>query len=155
MKRRHILLLALLIPVVFSALPAAAAGPIIANGGGRGTVDGVNAFSYFGFEVSVRDGIVSGQFNCLMAGASAFPGFEPLMKVSGAISSGTVDAAAGTAEFVGSGTLNLGPSGQTEATFMVRVSEGGAGVGKLHLTVLDPPLPVPEETVLSGDITIH
>lgn len=152
--RRHILLLAL-IPVVFSASPTAAAGPIIANGGGVGTIDGVNPFSSFGFDVLFRDGSVSGRFNCLMAGASAFPGFEPLMKVSGAISGGTVDPAAGTAEFVGSGKLNLGPSGQTEATFMVRVSEGGAGVGKLHLTVLDPPFPVPEETVLSGHITIH
>jgi hypothetical protein len=77
------------------------------------------------------------------------------MKVSGRVTAGTVDVAAGTASFTGSGTLNLGPSGHMDALFLVGVREGGAGVGKLHLTVLAPFFPVPEETVLSGHISIH
>jgi hypothetical protein len=135
--------------------PASAASPI-ANGGGRGTIDGVTPFSQFGFVVRFDGaGAASGSFNCLMAGSSAFPGFEPLMKVSGSVTGGGVDAAAGTASFTGSGTLNLGPSGRMEAIFLVSVSKGGPGVGKLHLTVLAPFFPVPEETVLTGQISIH
>ena len=152
--RRLAALLAVGITLAASG-PASAASPV-ANGGGRGTIDGVTPFSQFGFAVRF-DGAraASGSFNCLMAGSSAFPGFEPLMKVSGAITGGAVDPAGGTATFTGSGTLNLGPSGRMPAQFLVRVREGGAGVGKLHLTVIVPPFPVPEETVLSGQITIH
>ncbi len=127
-----------------------------ANGGGRGTVDGLTPFSQFGF--GVRFGVAgsaSGSFNCLMAGSSAFAGFEPLMKVSGNVTAGSVNAATGTASFTGSGTLNLGPSGRMDALFLVGVREGGPGVGKLHLTVLVPFFPVPEETVLTGQISIH
>lgn len=125
------------------------------SGGGRGTIDGVTPFSQFGFGVRFGAvGAASGSFNCLMAGSSAFDGFEPLMKVSG-VRAGSVDAAAGTASFTGSGTLNLGPSGRMAALFLVTVREGGPGVGKLHLTVLTPFFPVPEETVLAGQISIH
>jgi hypothetical protein len=135
---------------------AASAASPIANGGGRGTVDGVTPFSQFGFGVRFgAAGDASGSFNCLMAGSSALPGFEPLMKVSGSVTGGTVDVAAGTASFTGLGTLNLGPSGRMDASFLVDVREGGAGVGKLHLTVLSPFFPVPEETVLAGQISIH
>jgi hypothetical protein len=135
--------------------PASAASPV-ANGGGRGTIDGVTPFSQFGFAVRFDGaGAASGSFNCLMAGSSAFPGFEPLMKVSGSVTGGSVDAAAGTASFTGSGTLNLGPSGRMQAMFLVSVREGGPGVGKLHLTVLAPFFPVPEETVLTGQISIR
>ena len=135
---------------------ASAASPTIANGGGRGSVDGVTPFSQFGFGVRFdAAGAASGSFNCLMAGSSAFPGFEPLMKVSGSVAGGSVDVAAGTASFTGSGTLNLGPSGRMDALFLVSVREGGPGVGKLHLTVLTPFFPVPEETVLTGEISIH
>jgi hypothetical protein len=127
-----------------------------ANGGGRGTVDGVTPFSQFGFGVKFgAAGAASGNFNCLMAGASAFPGFEPLMKVSGSVTGGSVDSAAGTASFTGSGTLNLGPNGRLDALFVVTVREGGPGTGKLHLTVLAPFFPVPEETVLNGQISIR
>jgi hypothetical protein len=134
---------------------AFAASPI-ANGGGRGTVDGITPFSQFGFGVRFgAAGAASGSFNCLMAGSSAFPGFEPLMKVSGSVTGGSVDVTAGTASFTGSGTLNLGPSGRMDALFLVSVREGGPGVGKLHLTVLVPFFPVPEETVLNGQISIH
>jgi hypothetical protein len=90
-----------------------------------------------------------------MAGNAAFPGFEPLMKVSGAVTGGTVNAALGTAAFDGSGTLNLGPSGSMPATFHVDVRAGGAGVGILHLTVLTPFFPVPPERVLHGYISVH
>ena len=135
---------------------ASAASPTIANGGGRGSVDGVTPFSQFGFGVRFgAAGAASGTFNCLMAGSSAFPGFEPLMKVSGSVTGGSVNATAGTASFTGSGTLNLGPSGRMDALFLVSVREGGPGVGKLHLTVLAPFFPVPEETVLTGQISIH
>jgi len=135
---------------------SSAASPTTANGGGRGTVDGVTPFSQFGFAVRFDGaGAASGSFNCLMAGSSAFPGFEPLMKVSGSVTGGSVDAAAGTASFTGSGTLNLGPSGRMEALFLVSVREGGPGAGKLHLTVLVPFFPVPEETVLTGQISIR
>ena len=134
---------------------ASAAAPI-ANGGGRGTIDGLTPFSQFGFGVRFgAGGAASGSFNCLMAGSSSFTGFEPLMKVSGSVIGGTVDVSAGTASFTGSGTLNLGPSGHMDALFMVEVREGGAGVGTLHLTVLDPFFPVPEETILAGQISIH
>ena len=135
--------------------PASAASPV-ANGGGRGTIDGATPFSQFGFGVRfAAAGAASGSFNCLMAGSSAFAGFEPLMKVSGSVTGGSVDAAAGTASFTGSGMLNLGPSGGMEAIFLVSVSKGGPGAGKLHLTVLAPFFPVPEETVLTGQISIH
>jgi hypothetical protein len=127
-----------------------------ANGGGRGTVDGVTPFSQFGFGVKFgAAGAANGSFNCLMAGASALPGFEPLMKVSGTVTGGSVDSAAATASFTGSGTLNLGPSGRMDALFLVSIREGGPGIGKLHLTVLAPFFPVPEETVLNGQISIH
>jgi hypothetical protein len=142
--------------VALAASGAASAASPIATGGGRGTVDGVTPFSQFGFGVRFgAGGAASGSFNCLMAGSSAFPGFEPLMKVSGSVAGGSVDTAAGTAWFTGSGTLNLGPSGHMNALFLVSVREGGAGVGKLHLTVLSPFFPVPEETVLAGHISIH
>jgi hypothetical protein len=151
------LLPAVIIAVVALAATAEASAALpIANGGGRGTVDGVTPFSQFGFGVRFgRAGAASGSFNCLMAGSSAFPGFEPLMKVSGSVTGGSVEVATGTASFTGSGTLNLGPSGRMDALFLVRVREGGPGVGKLHLTVLVPAFPVPEETVLAGQISIH
>lgn len=142
--------------VALAASGEAFAASPIANGGGRGTVDGVTPFSQFGFGVRFDGaGAASGSFNCLMAGSSAFPGFEPLMKVSGSVTAGSVDAAAGTASFTGSGTLNLGPSGRMDALFLVDVREGGPGVGKLHLTVLVPFFPVPPETVLAGQISIR
>jgi hypothetical protein len=147
--------------VMIAAVALAASGESFAaspsaNGGGRGTVDGLTPFSHFGFGVRFgAAGSASGSFNCLMAGSSAFTGFEPLMKVSGSVTGGNVNAATGTASFTGSGILNLGPSGRVDALFLVGVREGGPGVGKLHLTVLVPFFPVPEETVLTGQISIH
>jgi hypothetical protein len=142
--------------VALTATEQALAGPPIANGRWQGRRRRDHPFSQFGFGVRFgAAGAASGSFNCLMAGSSAFPGFEPLMKVSGSVSSGSVNVTAGTASFTGSGTLNLGPSGRMDALFLVDVREGGPGVGKLHLTVLAPFFPVPEETVLTGQISIH
>ena len=159
MKR---LLILLLLVVILVPSQAVAAGSTQINGGGRGTIDGgVTPFSQFGFGVSIAPGgLVRGHFTCLMAGSSVFPGFEPLMKVDGQVSSGSADLSAGTAEFSGSGTLNLGPAGRTPALFWVDVTEGGVGVGTLTLTVLSLPLgPVPvtlpTETVMHGQITTH
>jgi hypothetical protein len=155
MRRLAAVIIIAVVALAASGEAAAASSPI-ANGGGRGSVDGVTPFSQFGFGVRFgAAGAASGSFNCLMAGSSAFPGFEPLMKVSGSVTGGSVDVAAGTASFTGSGTLNLGPSGRMDALFLVSVREGGPGVGKLHLTVLAPFFPVPEETVLTGQISIH
>ena len=155
MRRLAAVIIIAVVALAASGEASAASSPI-ANGGGRGSVDGVTPFSQFGFGVRFgAAGAASGSFNCLMAGSSAFPGFEPLMKVSGSVTGGSVDVAAGTASFTGSGTLNLGPSGRMDALFLVRVREGGPGVGKLHLTVLAPFFPVPEETVLTGQISIH
>jgi hypothetical protein len=154
MRRRALVLSLVAAAAAAIAVPAATASG--ANGGGRGTVDGATPFSQFGFGVTFGPGgSASGHFACLMAGSSAFPGFEPLMKVSGTVSSGTANPAAGTATFTGSGTLNLGPGGRMDALFLVDVREGAADVGKLRLTVLVPAFPLPEETVLSGRISVR
>ena len=158
MKR---LLLVLLAIGVLAPSHATAASSTQVTGGGRGTVNGVTTFSQFGFGASIAPGgTAQGHFNCLMAGSSAFAGFEPLMKVDGDVSSGSVNAGAGTAVLRGSGTLNLGPSGSFPAQFSVVVREGGPGVGTLTLTVLSPrlgaaPVTLPVETVMHGGITIH
>jgi hypothetical protein len=155
MKRLLVLLLA---GIALTPSHAVAASSTQVTGGGRGTVDGATAFSQFGFGVSIAPGgSAQGHFNCLMAGSSVFPGFEPLMKVDGRVSSGSADA--GTAVFFGSGTLNLGPSGNFPAEFSVDVAEGGPGTGTLTLTVLSPrlgsaPVTLPIETVMHGRITI-
>jgi hypothetical protein len=149
------LLLILTVATLVLAPSSLAAGPSIVNGGGRGTVDGVTPFSQFGFGVSIAPGgSAQGHFTCLMAGSSVFPGFEPLMKVDGQISAGSVTAGANTAVFFGSGTLNLGPSGTMPAVFRVDVTEGGAGVGTMKLSVLNLGFFLPTETVMHGRITI-
>jgi hypothetical protein len=147
------------IAAAIAASPAAAAEPRVANGGGHGSVDGA-LFSQFGFGVTARaGGSARGHFNCLMAGATVFTGFEPLMKVSGRVSWANIDVGAGTAVFGGSGTLNLGPSGIFRATFAVEVTAGGPGVGTLRLTVLSDrlgssPVSLPLETVADGRISV-
>ena len=154
MKRGSVLLVAVLMSAVLSASPAVAEGPTIVNGGGRGTVDGTNPFSQFGFSVTLgADGSVRGGFNCLMAGASEFPGFD-LMAVRGKVTS--LVASGSTATFEGAGAFQTGNQGKQAATFRVIVTEGGPGVGTLQLTLLTPFLFVlPTETVLNGVITIH
>jgi hypothetical protein len=152
MKRLLILLLLVLIAVPSHAV---AAGSTQVTGGGRGTLNGVDPFSQFGFGVSIAPGgSAQGHFNCLMAGSAVFQGFEPLMKVDGDVS-GRASLGVGTARFFGSGTLNLGPSGTMPAVFQVDVKEGGAGVGTMRLTVTTPDFPLQTETVLHGRITIN
>jgi hypothetical protein len=153
MKRLLTLLLAV---AVLAPSYSAAATSTKVNGGGRGMVDGVTPFSQFGFGVSIAPGgSARGHFNCLMAGSSVFPGFEPLMKVDGQVSAGSVNAGGDTAVFFGSGTLNLGPSGTMPAVFRVDVTEGGAGVGTMKLSVLNLGFFLPTETVMHGRITIN
>jgi hypothetical protein len=136
-------------------IPAtAAAGPAVANGGGRGTVDGEHAFSQFGFNVTrSADGSVRGSFNCLMAGASEFPGFT-LMAVRGQVTSAAISG--GSASFDGVGMFQTGNQGKSQATFHVEVTAGGPGIGTLKLTLLTPFVFVlPTEHVLNGQISIH
>jgi hypothetical protein len=131
--------------------PSALAGNV--TGGGRGTIDGTNAFSDFGFGITVGDGGVRGHFNCLMAGSSQFPGFT-LMAVRGQVKTATVGPS--SASFDGAGMFQTGPDGKLPATFHVEVTEGGPGVGTLHLVLLTPFLfNLPVEHVLAGQITIH
>ena len=138
-------------------VPAASstAGPVAATGGGRGTVDGVHAFSDFGFSVMRSSGgAVEGHFNCLMAGSSQYPGFT-LMAVRGQVTHATMGGS--TASFDGVGMfLAPGVFDKSAATFHVEVTAGGPGVGTLHLTLLTPfPFDLPVERVLHGQISIH
>ena len=156
MKRLFILSAALLMTAALFASPAAAAGPAVANGGGRGTLDGTNPFSQFGFGITrTADGTVRGYFNCLMAGASEFPGFD-LMAVRGRVTTVAVSGSGSAATFEGAGMFQTGNLGKQPATFRVVVTEGGAGVGTLQLTLLTPfVFPLETETVLNGVIAIH
>jgi len=138
-----------LIPAV-----ATAGGPTVANGGGRGSTDFEHPFSQFGFDVTrSADGSVEGHFNCLMAGASRFPGFT-LMAVRGQVTRAVISAHA--ASFDGVGMFQTGNQGKSDATFHVEVTAGGPGVGTLHLTLLTPFFfDLPTEHVLNGQISIH
>ncbi len=62
---RKLALLIVLITGLALAPSALAAGPSVANGGGRGTRDGTTPFSQFGFGVTKGlDGSIQGSFNC-------------------------------------------------------------------------------------------
>jgi hypothetical protein len=155
--KRFVGALAGLLAACALVVPAAssAAGPVAATGGGRGTVDGVHAFSDFGFSVMrSTDGSVRGHFNCLMAGSSQFPGFT-LMAVRGQVTHATMGA--GSASFDGVGMfLAPGVFDKSAATFHAVVTAGGPGVGTLHLTLLTPMFfDLPVEHVLHGQISIH
>jgi len=132
---------------------ASAAGPAVANGGGHGT-DGIRPFSQFGFNVTrSADGSVQGHFNCLMAGATQFPGFT-LMAVRGQVTRATIGS--DSASFDGAGMFQTGNQGKSPATFHVEVTAGGSGVGTLHLTLLTPFFfDLPIEQVMDGQISIH
>jgi hypothetical protein len=147
------LLLILTVATLVLAPSSLAARPSVANGGGHGTVDGTAPFSQFGFNVSTGNGAVQGAFNCLMAGASQFPGFT-LMAVRGQVTSAVISG--GGATFHGVGMLQTGPGGKFPATFDVQVTAGGPGAGTLQLTLLTPfVFPLPTEHVLNGQISIH
>ena len=138
-------------------IPASAAAPVaVANGGGNGTFDGTTAGSHFGFGVLYGTG-ARGQFQCNMAGNSAFDGLRE-MGLEGTVSSGAVNVATGTATFSGDAILHV--NGHTSAIgFAVDVHAGGPLVGWLHLTVYNSPFgpsfTFPLEHVLTGQISIH
>jgi hypothetical protein len=155
MKRLLGALAALLAACALVPAASSATGPVAATGGGRGTVDGVHAFSDFGFSVMrSTNGSVTGHFNCLMAGSSQFPGFT-LMAVRGQVTHATVGAS--SASFDGAGMfLAPGVFDKSASTFHVEVTAGGPGVGTLHLTLLTPFFfDLPVEHVLRGQISIH
>jgi hypothetical protein len=154
MRRVLILAAAMLAALVMIAPTAEAATSAGVSGGGRGTVDGATPFSQFGLEVTRHaDGSVTGNFNCLMAGASEFPGFD-LMAVRGAVTDAVFAADAVT--FEGTGMFQTGNLGKSSATFRVVVTEGGPGVGTLQLTLLTPfEFVLPTEHVFDGQIDMH
>jgi hypothetical protein len=155
MKRLVGALAALLAACALIPAGSSAAGPETVTGGGRGTVDGVSAFSDFGFSVMrSSDGAVQGHFNCLMAGSSQFPGFT-LMAVRGQVTQATVGSSSASFDGVGM-FLAPGVFDKSPATFHVEVTAGGPGVGTLHLTLLTPMFfDLPVEHVLHGQISIH
>jgi hypothetical protein len=155
MKRLVLALAAFVVAGVF--VPASTATPVaVANGGGNGTFGGSTAGSHFGFAVLYGVG-ARGQFQCNMAGNSAFDGLRE-MGLEGTVSSGTVNVAAGTATFAGSAILHVNGH-KSSIGFEVEVHAGGPLVGWLHLTVFNSPFgPVftfPVEHVLTGQIGIH
>jgi opacity protein-like surface antigen len=155
MKRLVVALAVLLATCALVPAASSAAGPVAATGGGRGTVDGVQAFSDFGFSVTrSSEGAVEGHFNCLMAGSSQFPGFT-LMAVRGQVTQATMGASSASFDGVGM-FLAPGVFDKSAATFHVEVTAGGPGVGTLHLTLLTPMFfDLPVEHVLHGQISIH
>jgi hypothetical protein len=167
MTRRLITVVLVLVATGALVPSSVAGGPTVVNGGGTGSLSatGTPAFSQFGLGVRILgEGATAGHFNCLMAGRSAFPGFQ-LMAVRGSVTTGT--ATSTTASFRGAGTLLYnftGGDGRTQksdVTFSVNVTEGGPGVGALQLTVIGVPFvpggvaAFPPEFVASGQIAIH
>lgn len=154
--KRCVLALTSLVAACVLAPTSTATSAVVANGGGNGTFDGATSGSHFGFAVVYGTG-AHGQFQCNMAGNSAFDGLRE-MGLEGTVSNGTVDVATGTATFGGTAILHV--NGHTSAIgFQVTVHEGGPLTGWLHLTVLNSPFgPVfsfPVEHVLTGQITVH
>ncbi len=155
--KRFLTALCVFVAVGVLAPTTLAAGPrAIANGGGNGTFDGVSSGSHFGFGV-IYGTSVRGHFECNMAGNSAFDGLH-LMAVEGTVTSGTVNAAAGTATFAGTARLHV-DSEKPTIGFEVEIHAGGPLAGWLHLTVFGSPFgPVftfPLEHVLTGQISLH
>ncbi len=142
-----------LLAVLTALVAAPVASAAEANGGGHGTVDGTTPFSQFGFGVRSEGGALTGHFNCLMAGASEFAGFD-LMAVRGEVETAVIGSA--SAVLRGSGMLQTGNQGKEPATFTVVVTEGGPGVGTLQLTLWTPFVFVLRvERVLDGRISIR
>jgi opacity protein-like surface antigen len=154
--KRCVLALASFAVACALAPTTAAARAVVVGGGGNGTFDGSTAGSHFGFGVIYGAG-ARGQFQCNMAGNSAFDGLRE-MGLEGTVSSGSVNVVAGTATFRGSAVLHV--NGHTSNIgFSVDVHEGGPSVGWLQLTVYNSPFgPVfsfPIEHVLTGQIIVH
>src|SRR5207244_12803935 len=89
--------------------------------------------SQFGMQVDIyADGSAQGNFKCLMAGRSDFPGFR-IMEVTGKVTAGVANPALGWATFSGNGVLTTGNGNHYPTTFVVTVTAGGPGVGHLQL----------------------
>src|SRR5919198_1873356 len=141
---------------VLGPATAVARAPVVVNGGGTGTFDGIHPGSQFGMGIVFRGSSVRGQFNCVMAGRSAVPGLR-LMKVGGGVTAGSAQPAAGSATFSGTGTLHMN-SAKSQVAFTVNVTRGGPGVGTLQLTINGPlvgTLALPLEHVATGHISVH
>ena len=157
MVKKLLLAAAILVTIgVLGPATAVARAPVVLSGGGTGTFDGIHPGSQFGMGVVFRGGTVQGHFNCVMAGRSAFAGLR-LMKVGGPVTAGSVDPAAGTATFSGTGTLHMNNK-KSQVAFIVNLTRGGPRVGTLQLTINGPPvgsLPLKVEHVATGQISIH
>jgi len=154
--RRALVTVTFLFAALLAPTGVSAGAPVVVSGGGTGTFDGVHPGSQFGFIATVRGGSVQGQFNCVMAGRSAFSGLR-LMKVEGQVTAGSVDVAAGTATLSGTATLHMN-NAMSQVAFTVQVTSGGPGQGTLQLTVNGPPVglfPLPVEKVATGQITLR
>ena len=167
MKRFVILSAAvLLLAIVLSPQPAAAQLVTArVNGGGTATFNGALdqvgiEGSQFGMQVDIyADGSAQGNFKCLMAGRSAFPGFL-IMEVTGKVTAGVGDPALGWATFSGDAVLTTGNGNHYPTTFVVTVHAGGPGVGNLQLDgqsdgFVPPAWGFPLETVVSGGISVQ
>jgi len=154
MRRVLAFAIVILAAVAMMVPTAEAVAPAAVSGGGHGTVNGATPFSQFGFEVARHaDGSVTGNFNCLMAGASEFPGFD-LMAVRGQVTDAVF--AGDTVTFEGSGMFQTGNLGKSPATFRAVVTEGGPGIGTLQLTLLTPfEFVLPTEYVLHRRIDVR
>lgn len=159
-----------------------ARGRAIVTGAGEGSFhadiddDGDIDGSYFGVAVHRfrhgRRSWVEGHFVCAMWGKTDVLGL-PLMAVEGVVTSATrdEDGKKRVVTFEGVGTVDLGtrPDGFfTDVPFVVRILEGGPGVGSIELTVIgafdgvagdtepgNGNYDLPVEKVLSGHILIH
>jgi hypothetical protein len=157
MVKKLLLAAAVLVTIgVLGPATAVAGAPVVVSGGGTATFDGIHPGSQFGMGVVFRGGTVQGHFNCVMAGRSAVPGLR-LMKVDGQVTAGSANPAAGTATFVGMGTLHMN-NAKSQVAFTVKVTRGGPGVGTLQLTVNGPPvgsLKLNVEHVATGGISVR
>ena len=175
MKRFVNLFILLLITAnVLSTQSVAAGNALKVTGGGTGTFgadldgDGDVDGSQFGLGVIVQgDGSAKGHFECLMAGRSDILGLH-LMSVAGQVANGSVSDDK-SVTFSGVGSVNLGDGVIIRGVpFLVRVTEGGAGIGTLQLTVMgafdgvpgdavigNGNYDLPVENVSNGQIEIH
>ncbi len=174
---RRLLAVALMMAAALALAAASAGGQAstVVSGGGQGTYggdfDGNGSIdgTHFGIGVVVSaGGGVQGHFLCLMAGNVPFLGLK-LMQVEGQVTSGSADVGAGTASFSGVARVNLGNGVIfTGVPFRVSVKAGGAGEGRVTLTVIgafdgvpgdtapgNGNYDLPPETVTSGQITIQ
>jgi hypothetical protein len=151
--RRLPIVFAVALAAAFVAPVAVADRPVVISGGGTGTFaadldgDGDVDGSHFGVGAILGGGTARGHFECLMAGNADILGL-PLMAVEGKVMGGSADAASGTATLTGVATVNLGSEGRFRGVpYEVRLWAGGAGAGRLQLTVIGAFDGVPGDTL--------